>query len=185
MKSKSSCCARASCSVSCAPPSSAVPPGIVDARAVERLAGREDARADPHAGFDRLAIFLRLERIRRRIPHARDAERQPDAAERLAVALRQVRVAFDQSRQHGAVRRIDDRARVQIGAMRLDARDAVALDHDVDVLAAPSSIAPSNSRPACTVVVPVVVLAVHEQTRRDLAARCRRSTSTSRKPSAV
>ena len=52
--------------------------------------------------------------------------------------------------------------------MRLDARDAVALDDDVDVLAR-RRVRPSNSRPACTVVRAVGRL----RRPRRAAARCR------------
>ena len=107
-----------------------------------------------------------------------DSQMRP---ERLAVALRQVRVALDQPGQHGAARRVDDRARVQIVAMRLDARDAVALDDDVDVLARPrrsrrrtvARRARSSSRS--------VAVGVHEK-RGVMSRTLPSTTSTSRKP---
>ena len=61
-----------------------------------------------------------------------------DAAALLDEALEamghEVRVAFDEARQHGSIRRVDDDAFVESGAMGFNARDAVSLDDDVDVL---------------------------------------------------
>ena len=42
--------------------------------------------------------------------------------ERLAVRLRQVRVALDQAGQHGGARRVDDGAAMQVVAVRRDGR---------------------------------------------------------------
>ena len=84
--------------------------------------------------LERFAVLHRLERVRRGIADRRDAPGQKRAAERLAVVLAQMRVDFDQAGNHRLVRRVDDRAGVQRGPMRLDALDAIAVDDDVDVV---------------------------------------------------
>ena len=47
--------------------------GVVNARAVEGLAGGEEPRTDPRARLPRLAALPSLVRVRRRIPHGRNA----------------------------------------------------------------------------------------------------------------
>ena len=108
---------------------------VVDPRAVQGLTRRHHARANPHARVDGLAILVGLERVRRRVANRRDAKRQPDAPEHLAVALREMGVALDEAGQHGLARRVHDGAAVQVVAVRLDLPDAIALDHDIDRLA--------------------------------------------------
>ena len=57
---------------------------VVDARAVERLAGGEHARADAHAGLDRLAILLpfetRLAAGLRTVVMPNDSQMRPSAS---------------------------------------------------------------------------------------------------------
>ena len=108
--------------------------GIVDAGAVERLAGGDHPRSNPRAGLERLTILDPLERVGRRVANRRDPERQPDPSQHLAVLLRQVGVTFDQPRQHRGGPGVDDDAAVQIVTMRRHLHDAVALDDDVHVL---------------------------------------------------
>ena len=104
---------------------------VVDAGAVERFAGGEDARPDPSARLDRLALLLPFEGVGRRVADRGHAEGQEDAALRFAQRLGQVGVALDQAGHDGPGRRVDDGAAVQIVAMRRHLGDPGAVDHDV------------------------------------------------------
>ena len=121
---------------------------IVDARAVERLPRREEPRPNSRAGFERVPVLHRLERVGRGIADRRDAPRQENAPQRFTVVLVQMRVDFNQAGNHRLVRRIDHRAGVERVAMRLDALDPVAGDDDVDVLVVGETVEGLPSLPA-------------------------------------
>ncbi len=120
---------------------------IIDAGAVERLARRQDPRTDSPSGFERLAILHRLVGVCGGIADRRNAPGQEDSAERLAVALAQVGVDFDQAGNDRSRRRVDNAPGVQLGAMLADALDAISLDDDVDVgLRRPAFAVPQTAR---------------------------------------
>ena len=104
-----------------------------NARKVRRLYQERVLAGFAGAGADALTLFERFIRVRGGIAHRRDAVRQPDASQRLAEFLREVRMHLDQPRHHDIVAGIDHPPAVKIGAMLHHPLDAMAAHHDVNV----------------------------------------------------